>query len=512
MAVRKPKFSLFAKFSLGICTTVLVFGALNALIVRHSVTSSLVQEFERRGYFIARTLAEQSAAFILSGNLAGLNTLVNEVRAIDTTVQYALVLTDAHAVLAHTFPGEYPAGLIPANSPGPGEELKMVLIRDSSQPGVVIRDFAVPVLNRDLGVVRIGILETDIQVHVRSIQHKIWLMVVLFLILGVLGALFFSHTISLPLKTLSQQSEVIDLKTIQAGIDNLRGATRSFYYRVRRLFNSDDEIDILYENYSGMLQRLEQTHLAMNRMQQSLMQAEKMAALGTLTAGIAHEINNPLAGMGIGLKRIARHPEDAEQLREYTAMMQEALSRVEQVVKDLLTFSRKGHLAFEEVDVCQLVEKSIKLAQYRIRSHNIDIELNRSGCPCRLVVSPNRIEQVLLNIIINAMDAIVEKMQELPLLRGSIRIHLAWDGPGLRIVIADNGKGMDSEQAARVFDPFYTTKKVGEGTGLGLSVSYQIVQDHGGKILVESTPGEGSRFIVVLPARPPKDPETQPTG
>ncbi|MFO7999107.1 MAG: hypothetical protein R6U86_09035, partial [Bacteroidales bacterium] len=286
MALSKPKFSLFSKFTLGIGMTVLLFGALNVIIVRTSVTRSLNEEFERRGYFIARTLSEQSATFILSNDPAGLNLLVNEVKAIDSTVHYVFVLSESGEVLAHTFQQAFPADLIPAN-PLTGEE-GMVFFRDRNDPKLLVRDFAVTVLSPGIGVVRVGILEEEIRSQVASVLQKLWLMVAIFLMLGVAGALFFSHTIAIPLKMLSQQSEAIDIETIQSGLINIREATRSYYYRVRRIFNSDDEIDILYENYTNMLQRLEQTHHAMNQLQQSLMQSEKMAALGTLTAGIAH--------------------------------------------------------------------------------------------------------------------------------------------------------------------------------------------------------------------------------
>jgi two-component system, NtrC family, sensor kinase len=501
MAMKRPLMTLFSKFTIGISLTVLIFGALNIIIVRNSVTESLEAEFERRGYFIARTLAEQSVSFILSDNQAGLNQLVNEIKAIDETIEYVFILNERGEVLAHTFNFNVPASLMRVNIPGPDQSISTVFIRDAHERGHLVKDFAMPVLSRDVGIVRVGILENEIRRQVASTLEKLWAMVALFLLLGVLGALFFSYTIATPLKTLSEQSQAIDIRNIQTGLERIRESTKNIYYRIRRIFNRDDEIDILYENYTLMLQRLEETHHKMNQLQQSLMQSEKMASIGTLTAGIAHEINNPLAGISIGLKRISKKPENVDQIREYCGMMEEALGRIEQVIKDLLAFSRKSHLQFETINACDTIRKTVKLAQYRVKSDNISINIDDKACPCELFVAPNRIEQVFLNIIINAIDSISERMKREPGLKGEIRVWLQQLPDEVQIIFADNGCGIEPQVIKQIFDPFFTTKKVGEGTGLGLSVSYQIMQDHGGGISVESEPGKGSKFFVILPKR-----------
>lgn len=499
--MKRPLMTLFSKFTIGISLTVLIFGALNIIIVRNSVTESLEAEFERRGHFVTRTLAEQSVSFILSGNQAGLNQLVNEIKAIEETIDYVFILDENHEVLAHTFNFNVPVSLIQVNIPEPGQTISTKFIRDAQTPGILIKDFATPILSRDVGFVRVGIQENEIRRQVASTLEKLWAMVGLFLVLGVLGALFFSYTIATPLKTLSEQSAAIDIRNIKTGLARIRESTKNIYFRIRRIFNRDDEIDILYENYTMMLQRLEETHHKMNQLQQSLMQSEKMASIGTLTAGIAHEINNPLAGISIGLKRISRKPENVEQIREYCGMMEEALGRIEQVIKDLLAFSRKSHLEFETVNACDTIRKTVKLAQYRVKSDNISIHIDDAACPCELFVAPNRIEQVFLNIIINAIDSVSERMKKEPGIKGQISISLQQKPEEVQIVFADNGCGIEPQVIKQIFDPFFTTKKVGEGTGLGLSVSYQIMQDHGGEIRVESEPGKGSKFFVILPKR-----------
>ncbi|MEE4176034.1 MAG: ATP-binding protein [Bacteroides sp.] len=495
--MKKARIPLFTKFAIGISLTVLVFGLFNALIVRNSVSHALNTEFEKRGYFIARAVAEQAVFYILSEDPAGLNSLINEIKAIDPTIDYVFIVSEMGEVLAHSFPEQVPEGLLEANIPD--SALSIVSVRDQEDSHRFIRDFSVPILSRNVAYVRLGILENEIVDHVNETITTLWFMVALFLLLGLLAALFFSYTIATPLRVLSNQSQNIDIRTIQDGVRIIREATSSLSFRIRRIFKSDDEIDMLYNNFSEMLQRLEQTHNAMNQLQQSLLQTEKMASIGTLTAGIAHEVNNPLAGLRIGLNRISRRPEDAEQTVKYIGMMQESLNKMEHVIQDLLTFSRRSPHEFEEVNTCEILRKIIKLASYRIRRNQIAIDIDPSNCPHKISIAANRMEQVFLNIIINAIDSVVERQKTEPGLKGKIQISIIPETDVTRIRFSDNGTGIENSLISKIFDPFYTTKKVGEGTGLGLSVSYQIVKDHGGDILVESEYGDGAVFTVVLP-------------
>lgn len=490
---------LFTKFALGISLTVLLFGLLNALLVRESVSNSLNTEFEKRGYFIARAVAEQAIFYILSEDPAGLNSLINEIKAIDRSIYYVFVVSENGRVLAHSFQEQVPVGLRQANIPGPGQEFSIISIRDEFDKNLLIRDFSLPILSRNVAYVRLGILENEIKSHIEETIFTLWIMVGVFFVLGLLAALFFSYTISTPLKVLSLQSKNIDIQTINQGLRLIKESTNSISYKIRRVFNSDDEIDVLYENFDMMLRRLELTHLTLNQLQQNLLQSEKMASIGTLTAGIAHEINNPLAGLRIGLNRISRNPADTGQTVKYIELMQDAQNRMENVIQDLLTFSRKSPHEFEEISACEMLRKVVKLAQYRVRRSNINIEVDHSKCPYKINVAANRIEQVFLNIILNAIDSVCEKVEKEPETEGLIKIYIEDEKNCSKICFEDNGLGLDQAIKSKIFDPFFTTKKIGEGTGLGLSVSYQIVKDHGGEILVESEPGKGAKFVVVLP-------------
>lgn len=497
--MKRIGWSLFTKFAVGIGFIVILFGLLNAILVRNSVSQALNDEFEKRGYFISRALAEQSVSYMLSNDPAGLNMLINEIMAIDPTIHYAFILDNQGNVLAHSFREKVPDDLIKKNTP-PADDLPGIInIVDKNEPHMLIRDFSMATMSKSMGVARVGILENDIRDQVTDTLASLWVMVAFFFLLGITAALLFSYTISTPLKVLSRQSAIIAIENIQAGLWEIREATRKPYYRVRRLFGLTDEIDVLFENYSNMLSRLEQAYHDMNKMQQSLFHSEKLASIGTLTAGVAHEINNPLTGISTGLKRIEKDPANKEQIVEYTAMMQESLGKMQKVINDLLTFSRKDDSHFEKVNALNLVRKTVQLAQYRVKANNITISVDAKNPNIELYVSPSRIEQVFLNIIINAIDATAEKISHQPELHGYINIHIEDDADHIYVIVKDNGQGISRDCISKIFDPFFTTKNVGDGTGLGLSVSYQIVKDHGGMIQVESSPDEGSRFCVRLP-------------
>ncbi|MDR4989056.1 MAG: ATP-binding protein [Bacteroidales bacterium] len=499
MAVNGVRWSLFGKFAIGISLTVIVFGLLNAIIVRNSVSNSLNEEFEKRGYFITRALAEQSVSFILANDPAGLNMLINDLMAIDPSIQYAIVLDGRGEVVAHSFRERVPAGLLQLNQPQDDDVPGIITVRDQQDARVLIRDFSLAAISSGMGSVRVGILEHEIRDQVKAVTGSLLLMVAVFLILGLFAALFFSYTIATPLQLLSRQSATMDLINIEVGLKALRKTTQKPFYRLRRLFGLKDEIDLLYENYTDMLRRLGKAYHDLNMIQQSLLQSEKLAAIGTLTAGVAHEINNPLAGISIGLRRLKKEPENIKQVKEYSELMQEALSRIEKVVDDLLTFSRKDDEVYEEVELTEVIKKAIKLAKYRVKSEKIQIVLDKKAEEVNVHASPNRLEQVFLNIIINSIDAIMEKMEKQPRLEGQIRVVVSEMNDMAHVVFSDNGPGIAEDIKDKIFDPFFTTKGVGKGTGLGLSVSYEIIRGHGGTILAESEPGTGSRIIITLP-------------
>jgi len=250
---------------------------------------------------------------------------------------------------------------------------------------------------------------------------------------------------------------------------------------------------------------LQEANRKLKDTQAQLIQNEKMASLGQLVAGIAHEINNPLAfvvnnlfivesGLDALAPALEPHlPEPAlkklRKVRVRLGEMREGLDRVKELVLDLRTFSRMDEGEFKTVDVVETIDAVLLLLKHKMNGR-ILVEKNYASGR-ELFCNPGRIKQVLMNLISNAIDAIAGQ--------GTVFVATCQTSRVFQISVRDTGAGISDTIRSRIFDPFFTTKPVGQGTGLGLAISYGIVQDHGGSIEVQSEEGVGTEFIVKIP-------------
>jgi len=227
-----------------------------------------------------------------------------------------------------------------------------------------------------------------------------------------------------------------------------------------------------------------------------LIQSEKLAAVGLLVSGVAHELNNPLASIGGLAEFLQERPGIPEAEREHLRVIQEQAQRAERIVRNLLTFARKSSPRMGVVDLNELVERTALLVTHELRLRGV--EFVRERCPGVLAVRGrgDELQQVLLNLITNALQA----LQSLPAGRPR-RIQLVTErGDGeARVRVRDSGPGVPSALVPQLFTPFFTTKEPGEGTGLGLSISYGIMQSHGGRLTYAEAPGGGAEFSFSLP-------------
>jgi two-component system NtrC family sensor kinase len=227
-----------------------------------------------------------------------------------------------------------------------------------------------------------------------------------------------------------------------------------------------------------------------------LLQAEKLAALGQTISGVAHELNNPLATILTWAERLAQRP-SAESVRRGIETILAESERAAKIVRNLLTFARKRQSTRAMVDLNQVVRETMALRAYEQRVSNISVnEALGPGLP-QIFADPHQIQQVLLNLIINAEQAMLTANG-----RGTLGLRSWYDRDRdlVTLEISDDGPGVPEDLQPKIFDPFFTTKEVGKGTGLGLTVAYAIVEEHGGRLRLETRPSGGASFFVELPA------------
>ena len=258
--------------------------------------------------------------------------------------------------------------------------------------------------------------------------------------------------------------------------------------QIKKLPVSSDEVGKLSLKLKGLCRRLLASQQELDRSREHVFQGEKLAALGRLTAGIAHEINNPLGGMQNCIKSMQESPDDRELNQRYLELLSKGLRRIGETVRQLLNFGRREPLRLRTVKVDDLIRECFTLLEYGLKNIELILDLNLER---PFSVDVEALKQVIVNIGLNGIQAMTDG--------GKLTVESRETDTGLLIKIADTGTGMDEEQVQKIFDPFYTTKDVGEGTGLGLFVTYSLVQNMNGKITVESHKGQGACFQLELP-------------
>jgi PAS domain S-box-containing protein len=230
----------------------------------------------------------------------------------------------------------------------------------------------------------------------------------------------------------------------------------------------------------------------LRRAQEQLLQSEKMSAVGQLISGVAHELNNPLTAI-LGYAQLLENEALGEHARDFVDKLFKQAQRTQRLVQNLLSFARQRKPEKKEVDIRRVLEDTMALREYDLKLHNIAVQWESSPALPGVVADAHQMEQVFLNIINNAADAMLEHSPG-----GSLRVNIYREDGHVCAEFHDSGPGI--REPKRVFDPFYTTKSVGKGTGLGLSICYGIVKEHGGDIMAMNHPEGGALFRVLLPA------------
>jgi two-component system NtrC family sensor kinase len=477
-------------------TLVLLFGSINLYWVRREMTKTLTGELEKRALHVAQSVALQALdAFLVEDRLA-LKRLVEETRSLDKEIAYIFLVSPSGELVAHTFEGGFPVGLLKANPLPPHRDYMVRRVVDAQGREEPVRDLVVPIAGGYAGFAHVGFRESLILAGVRLVERAVAGMVGVFIGLGLAAAILFARVITKPLLRLAAAAGKVNLEM-------LRGAGASqldLPLGDSGVLGVETEVDRLSREFRHMVERLSAAGHELKKTQEELIFAERLSTVGTIASGLAHELNNPLAGLRNCLRRIQREPENAEQLRRYLSMMQDSAEHMQRVLNGLLDLARSRRLELKAVALEPILERVILLASHRLAEVGINPRHEIHPAARVIWADQYQLEQALLNLVLNACDSVEQRIRSEPGLSPQLRLRGTCENGRVHIDVIDNGHGIEPKVLPRLFDPFFTTKEPGKGTGLGLSIARRIIREHGGDIIVASQPGAGTTFRIVLGA------------
>lgn len=290
---------------------------------------------------------------------------------------------------------------------------------------------------------------------------------------------------------------VLVSRQITRPLERLSNAVRKIAkgdFDVNIAIKSRDEIGMLSNSFNEMASELKQRESSLKAAQDALVQSEKMAAIGTLSAGLAHEVKNPLSAV-LGYAQLSKRKLDQpEALLKNLDIIEHETKRCNEIISNLMQFSRQEKGEFVQITVNEVVSKSMTIVDHQLSLKNVRIDSELADDIPQITGNANQLQQVLMNLMINAQHAIGDD-------GGTITLATFVRDESVTITVSDTGPGVPAEIRAKIFEPFFTTKPAGQGTGLGLSVTYGIIKDHGGEITVERADTGGAKFVIVLPLK-----------
>jgi signal transduction histidine kinase len=257
------------------------------------------------------------------------------------------------------------------------------------------------------------------------------------------------------------------------------------------LRRSNDEIGLLAQSFNEMSRKMYSDIEQLQKLNEQLTRTEKLAAMGTLSAGVAHEVNNPLASISSLIQMMQSKGNLDDDTKEKLKLISEQIHRITQVTRDMMDFARVRPAAKSMIDINSIIETSLRLASFDKSFQKLNLKKHLAENLPEVFADKDQLQQVFLNLLLNARDAMPDG--------GELIINTNQNHKELRIEISDDGTGIDDASRKKIFDPFFTTKQAGKGTGLGLAVCYGIITAHGGKIEVSGNESSGTSFLISLP-------------
>lgn len=366
-----------------------------------------------------------------------------------------------------------------------------------------------PASMKVLGVLEVALSIAPVDQEVAEMKWRAFVVTAIEILLIAVFIVYFTRRfVAQPVQKLVEATKAIsDLQLdapieVKGGSQEIEELAQSFSSMRRRLRETMAELNRLADTLEAKVtERTEQLKAAHTK----LMQSDRLASLGQLSASVAHEINNPVSGvlnLSMLMQRIVKDdgipPGRVAEFRKYQQQVINETTRVGRIVSDLLSFSRRSKPQRSLADLNKIARSTLSLVSHKMKLLNVEVEASFQEDLPLVLCDSSQMQQVVLNLVLNAAEATQHREQR------QIRVatSLAPDKTSVLLSVSDNGEGIAPENLAKIFDPFFTTKPEGKGVGLGLAVLYGIVEAHGGDVDVQSVPGHGATFAVRLPLAP----------
>jgi len=468
------KFTLY--LSILIIATISVLAFWNISREKRLIQNAIVKEGKALAESLAisctNTMLYEEIGLVEEGGLLD-NYIADLMQRGDLNIIYAMILDPKGKVLAHNSMAE-------VGNLYQDEITQRVL--DSwntilQYPIDNVLDISTPlaISTKRWGTLRIGVSLQSLKEEVSSMVWKYILYTSFFILIatGVIAFLF--GFITKPLKSLTREMD-----ETESGVDpSLFSVTRQ------------DEIGILRRSFYRLLKRIKDDEKERERTQRNLLLTEKMVAIGKLTSGVAHEVNNPLGGLLNCIYHFRKGDLPFERQKEYLELMEDGIKRIQKTVTNLLEYAHTPKLERSATELNAVIEKSISLLNYQIRKKQIEVVKEIADKLPTIEVDRNQMSQVFVNIFLNSIQAMEDG--------GILKLGAVTSDGRLIVTISDTGKGIPEEILPNIFDPFFTTKGERKGTGLGLWITQGIVERHGGTIQLWSQEGQGTTVEIQLP-------------
>jgi signal transduction histidine kinase len=478
-----PKLGLRVRFFLYSNTLIIVTMALVTILLVVHERRSRYEAIERRGRSICEVMAipitdalmYEDLGLILETGL--IESLISEIQARNQDLMRYVVVTDPKGKITHSSDWNLLGTTFERALEVDTRTEAPVLETLEEADGTQILEARTPlsISSKSWGTLIVGFSLEPIRRQVRVIATQAGWVAVLLMIGNSAMTAVYVETLIRPILGLNR---------------TMRRAARGDL-SVRARPGASAEVGELAHAFNRLMDEIEEARDREKARRSQLAHTEKMAAVGTLAAGVAHEVNNPLSGILTCIENMRNNLDDREMLERYLKLIHDGLQRIEHTVVNLLDFSRERKMELAPTSINHSLRHVAELTKYQLREGHVDVEFDLDPRQPYVTADQFQMDQLFLNLVLNALQAMPDG--------GRLTLRTVQEDGTVLAEVHDTGVGISEEMRERIFDPFFTTREVGEGTGLGLTVSDSIVTAHGGTLEFESTPGRGSVFRVSLP-------------